>query len=133
MISYKMPAEELKKVKDYKSMLVESMFLYALNQRFFKLSRRKDPPYFSCSAAADVIVSPLKACIMTSSCKEKGTLLALESMLLEVCLHFELKLFAFSFLFPLLYSVFMAILNFRLPGYGYMVFQNVKYLLFELY
>lgn len=93
MISYKMPAEELKKVKDYKSMLVESMFLYALNQRFFKLSRRKDPPYFSCSAAADVIVSPLKTCIMTSSCKEKGTLLALESMLLEVA---RVRLHGFS-------------------------------------
>ncbi|KAF2304050.1 hypothetical protein GH714_026651 [Hevea brasiliensis] len=32
---------------------------------------RKDPPYFSCSAAADVLVCPLKACIMTSACKEK--------------------------------------------------------------
>ncbi|XP_057985683.1 zinc protease PQQL-like isoform X2 [Hevea brasiliensis] len=93
MISYKMPADELKKVKDYKSMLVESMFLYALNQRFFKLSRRKDPPYFSCSAAADVLVCPLKACIMTSACKEKGTLRALESMLFEVA---RVRLHGFS-------------------------------------
>ena len=91
MISYKMPADELKTVKDYKDMLVESMFLYALNQRFFKLSRRKDPPYFSCSAAADVLVRPLKACIMTSACKEKGSLEALESMLLEVFFHFDFR------------------------------------------
>ncbi|XP_050218354.1 zinc protease PQQL-like [Mercurialis annua] len=93
MISYKMPAFELKTVKDYKEMLVESMFLYALNQRFFKLSRRKDPPYFSCSAAADVLVQPLKACIITSSCKEKGTLEAVESMLLEVA---RVRLHGFS-------------------------------------
>ncbi|XP_012076806.1 zinc protease PQQL-like isoform X2 [Jatropha curcas] len=93
MISYKMPADELKTVRDYKDMLVESMFLYALNQRFFKLSRRKDPPYFSCSAAADALVRPLKACIMTSSCKEKGTLEALESMLLEVA---RVRLHGFS-------------------------------------
>ncbi|XP_065849756.1 zinc protease PQQL-like isoform X2 [Euphorbia lathyris] len=84
MISYKMPADELRTVKDYKDMLIESMFLYALNQRFFKLSRRKNPPYFSSSAAADVLVHPMKACIMTASCKEKGTLEALESMLFEV-------------------------------------------------
>ncbi|XP_028808165.1 zinc protease PQQL-like [Neltuma alba] len=84
MISYKIPAEELKTVKDYRNLLAESMFLYALNQRFFKISRRKDPPYFSCSAAADVLVRPLKAYIMTSSCKEKGTIDALESMLTEV-------------------------------------------------
>lgn len=84
MISYKMPADELKTVKDYRNLLAESMFLYALNQRFFKISRRKDPPYFSCSAAADVLVHPLKAYIMTASCKERGTIQALESMLTEV-------------------------------------------------
>lgn len=84
MISYKMPANELKTVKDYRDMLAESMFLHALNQRFFKLSRRKDPPYFSCSAGADVLVRSSKAYIMSSSCKEKGTLEALESMLIEV-------------------------------------------------
>ncbi|EEF48126.1 Mitochondrial-processing peptidase subunit beta, mitochondrial precursor, putative [Ricinus communis] len=60
MISYKMPVDELKTVKDYKDMLLESMFLYALNQRFFKLSRRKDPPYFSCSAAADALVARVR-------------------------------------------------------------------------
>ncbi|KAJ8766724.1 hypothetical protein K2173_005335 [Erythroxylum novogranatense] len=93
MISYKMVADELKTVQDYRNMLVESMFLFALNQRFFKLSRRTDPPYFSCSAAADVLVHPLKACIMTSACKERGTLEALESMLLEVA---KVRLHGFS-------------------------------------
>ncbi|XP_039071636.1 zinc protease PQQL-like isoform X2 [Hibiscus syriacus] len=93
MISYKMPADELKTVKDYRDMLVESMFLHALNQRFFKISRRKDPPYFSCSAASDALVRPLKAYIMSSTCKENGTLQALESMLLEVA---RVRLHGFS-------------------------------------
>ncbi|CAN8253030.1 unnamed protein product [Cochlearia groenlandica] len=84
MISYKTPITDLKTVKDYRDMLAESMFLHALNQRLFKISRRKDPPFFACSVAADVLVSPLKAYIMSSSCKEKGTLASLESMLLEV-------------------------------------------------
>ncbi|GLT79042.1 hypothetical protein SLA2020_505520 [Shorea laevis] len=93
MVSYKMPVDELKTVKHYRDMLAESMFLHALNQRFFKMSRRKDPPYFSCSAAADVLVRPLKAYIMSSSCKEKGTLEALESMLIEVA---RVRLHGFS-------------------------------------
>ncbi|PQQ14742.1 zinc protease PQQL-like [Prunus yedoensis var. nudiflora] len=84
IISYKMAAGELNTVRDYRDLLAESMFLYALNQRFFKIARRKDPPFFSCSASADVLVNPLKAYIMTSSCKEKGTIEALESMLTEV-------------------------------------------------
>ncbi|KAG7988806.1 hypothetical protein I3843_03G206000 [Carya illinoinensis] len=93
MISYKMQADQLKTVKDYRDLLAESMFLYALNQRFFKISRRRNPPYFSCSAAADVLVCPLKAYIMTSSCKEKGTIDALESMLIEVA---RVRLHGFS-------------------------------------
>ncbi|KAJ7973741.1 zinc protease PQQL-like [Quillaja saponaria] len=93
MVSYKMPAIELKTVKDYRNLLVESMFFYALNQRFFKISRRKDPPYFSCSGAADVLVRPLKAYILTSSCKERGTIEALESMLTEVA---RVRLHGFS-------------------------------------
>ncbi|KAF4371416.1 hypothetical protein F8388_001944 [Cannabis sativa] len=84
MISYKLQVGELKTVRDYKDLLAESMFLHALNQRFFKISRRKDPPHFSCSAAAEILVDPLKAYIMTSSCKKGGTIEALKSMLIEV-------------------------------------------------
>ena len=102
MISYKMQVDQLKTVKDYRDLLAESMFLYALNQRFFKISRTRDPPYFSCSAAADVLVRPLKAYIMTSSCKEKGTVEALESMLIEVCF---LSVYRTSSIFPLSLSL----------------------------
>lgn len=93
MISCKMPVGELRTVKDYRELLVESMFFQALNQRFFKISRNKDPPYFSCSAAADVLVRTSKAYIMTSSCKEKGSIEALESMLTEVA---RVRLHGFS-------------------------------------
>ncbi|GJN18641.1 hypothetical protein PR202_gb05820 [Eleusine coracana subsp. coracana] len=62
-------------------------------QRLFKISRRNDPPYFSCSSAADALVHPVKAYIMTSSCREKGTVVALESMLLEVA---RVRLHGFS-------------------------------------
>ena len=125
MISYKMPVAELKTVRDYRDLLAESMFLQALNQRFFKISCRKDPPFFSCSASADILVDPLKACTLTSSCKEKGTIKALESMLIEVK---RSRLCSFySFIFDFYWH-----LCFRLQGYDYMAFQNVKYLLFEL-
>ncbi|XP_057501737.1 zinc protease PQQL-like isoform X2 [Actinidia eriantha] len=93
MISCKVPVDELKTVRDYRNLLVESMFFQALNQRFFKISRRNDPPFFSCSGAADVLVRPVKAYIMTSSCKEKGTVDALESMLIEVA---RVRLHGFS-------------------------------------
>ncbi|KAL8125153.1 hypothetical protein AgCh_012721 [Apium graveolens] len=93
MVSCKMPVVELRTVRDYRELLVECMFFLALNQRFFKISRKKDLPYFSCSASADVLVRPSKAYIMTSSCKEKGTIEALESMLTEVA---RVRLHGFS-------------------------------------
>ncbi|XP_044463820.1 zinc protease PQQL-like isoform X2 [Mangifera indica] len=93
MISYKMAVNELQTVKDYKEMLTESMFLHALNQRFFKISCRKDPPFFSCSASADDPVRPLKTCIISAACKERGTLKALESVLIEVA---RVRLHGFS-------------------------------------
>ncbi|KAK3161034.1 hypothetical protein QOZ80_1BG0070790 [Eleusine coracana subsp. coracana] len=93
VISCKMPAGAIKTVKDYRDSLAESMFHCALNQRLFKISRRNDPPYFSCSSAADALVHPVKAYIMTSSCREKGTVVALESMLLEVA---RVRLHGFS-------------------------------------
>ncbi|KVI12277.1 Metalloenzyme, LuxS/M16 peptidase-like protein [Cynara cardunculus var. scolymus] len=93
MISCKSPVDELRTVKDYRNLLVEAMFYHAMNQRFFKISRKKDPPYFSCSVAADVVVQPIKAYIMTSSCKEKGILNALESMLTEIA---RVRLHGFS-------------------------------------
>nr|XP_029119433.1 zinc protease PQQL-like isoform X4 [Elaeis guineensis] len=93
MISCKIPVDEMRTVKDYRDSLAEAMFHCALNQRFFKISRRKDPPYFSCSSAADALVRPIKAYIMTSSCRERGTIEALESMLMEVA---RVRLHGFS-------------------------------------
>ncbi|OVA08489.1 Peptidase M16 [Macleaya cordata] len=93
MVSCKMPVGELKTVKDYRDSLAESMFHCALNQRYFKISRRKDPPYFSCSSAADVLVRPVKTYMMTATCKEKGTIEALESMLMEIA---RIRLHGFS-------------------------------------
>ncbi|XP_078169088.1 insulinase (Peptidase family M16) protein isoform X3 [Carex rostrata] len=93
MISCKIPVSDMKTVKDYRDSLAEAMFHCALNQRFFKISRRNDPPFFSCSSSADVLVRPAKAYIMTSSCCEKGTLVALESMLTELA---RVRLHGFS-------------------------------------
>ncbi|XVF49051.1 hypothetical protein PTKIN_Ptkin03bG0237800 [Pterospermum kingtungense] len=83
-IRYKMQSEQLKTIRDYRDMLVELMFATALYRRFFKISKRKTSPYFSCSATPAKLVRLCKAIRMTSYCKEMGTLEALESMLLEI-------------------------------------------------
>ncbi|KAL5699599.1 hypothetical protein ACHQM5_030479 [Ranunculus cassubicifolius] len=84
IINCKTQVRELKTVKDYRDFLVESMFHCAMNQRFFKICRRKDRPYFSCSSSTYAFVRPVKAYMMTATCKQKGTLEAFESMLIEI-------------------------------------------------
>lgn len=84
VVSCKIPFTGFKTIEDYRFSLIEGMFHNALNQRFFKISRQKDPPFFSCASAGDALVHPVKAYLISASCKEKGTLQALESVLTEV-------------------------------------------------
>ncbi|OMO91640.1 hypothetical protein COLO4_18245 [Corchorus olitorius] len=83
-INYTIPVDELKTMKDYRDMLVRVLFRGALNQRFYKISCRKDPPYFSCSISGGILVRGSKVYTIDSTCKENGSLKALESMLTEV-------------------------------------------------
>ncbi|BBN04021.1 zinc protease [Marchantia polymorpha subsp. ruderalis] len=92
-ISCKIPASDVSTIADYRYMLAEGMFHNALTQRFFKISRNQDPPFFSCSSISESFVRPVKAYIMSANCKEKGTLQALESMLVEVA---RIRLHGFS-------------------------------------
>ncbi|KAJ7536029.1 hypothetical protein O6H91_12G054400 [Diphasiastrum complanatum] len=93
MVSCKVPATLFTTFGDYRLTLAEGMFHNALNQRFYKISRRQLPPFFACSSAGDYLVRPMKAYMMSANCKEKGTLEALESMLMEVA---RIRLHGFS-------------------------------------
>ncbi|KAH7414951.1 hypothetical protein KP509_14G020500 [Ceratopteris richardii] len=93
VVSCKLPVTSFKTIADYRFSIVEGMFHNALNQRFFKISRQKDPPFFSCSSAGDNLVHPVKAYLLSASCKEKGTLQALESVLTEIA---RVRLHGFS-------------------------------------
>lgn len=84
MMSCKVPATQDTAIKDYRFLLAEQMFHSALNQRLFKISRQKDPPFFSCVSSSEHLVRPIKAYIMSANCQERGTLQALEQMLTEV-------------------------------------------------
>ncbi|CAM6103151.1 unnamed protein product [Calypogeia fissa] len=93
MLSCKLPSTDIVTIADYRFSLAEGIFHNALNQRFFKISRKQDPPFFSCSTSSEAFVRPVKAYIMSANCKERGTLQALESMLTEVA---RVRLHGFS-------------------------------------
>ena len=86
-INWKMQNDELRTVADYKDWLIGVVFRSALNRRFTKISRRKDPPYFGCSSSELELVRPVKAVQISASCKEKSILEALKSVLIEVYIY----------------------------------------------
>ncbi|KAL8153825.1 hypothetical protein V2J09_011593 [Rumex salicifolius] len=86
-ISWKMPNDDLKTVKDYRNILIETMFRRALNRRFVRITHNKDPPYFLCSASEDESIKPIKVSKISSCCKEKGILVALFFLVTRVRLH----------------------------------------------
>lgn len=83
-ISWKIPNDDLKTVKDYRDVLIQSMFRRALNRRFGKISHKKDAPYFSCCAEENESIKAIKGFRISSSCREKGIIEALESIISEV-------------------------------------------------
>ncbi|XP_057536975.1 zinc protease PQQL-like isoform X1 [Amaranthus tricolor] len=92
-INWKMQNDELRTVADYKDWLIGVVFRSALNRRFTKISRRKDPPYFGCSSSELELVRPVKAVQISASCKEKSILEALKSVLIELA---RVRLYEFS-------------------------------------
>eukprot|EP00850_Spirogloea_muscicola_P005254 SM000023S07710 [mRNA] locus=s23:983129:990756:- [translate_table: standard] len=84
MVSFKQPSEEMVTVDDYRRFLSEELFNLAMNQRLFKISRRKEPPFYSCQMSTEALARPVTALLLSAACKDKGTLQALESMLTEV-------------------------------------------------
>ncbi|XP_074269178.1 zinc protease PQQL-like [Silene latifolia] len=92
-INWKMPNVEPKTIRDYRDWLVGAIFHSALNRRFTKISRRKEPPYFGCVIGEVELVCPVKAVQISISCKEKGILEALKSVLTEIA---KIRLHEFS-------------------------------------
>lgn len=122
-INWKMLNVEPKTVGDYKDWLIGVVFRSALNRRFTKISRRKDPPYFGCSAAEVELVCPVKAVQISSSCKEKNILEALKSVLTEVCIYDHVCGYVLPWLVESLPDTFHS----RLQGLGYMSSLSAKY------
>ncbi|KAK9705868.1 hypothetical protein RND81_07G088100 [Saponaria officinalis] len=83
-INWKMPNDPPKTIREYKDWLVGVIFHSALNRRFTKISRSKEPPYFGCAIGEVEFVRPVKAVQISVSCKEKGILEALKSVLTEL-------------------------------------------------
>lgn len=92
-MSWKIQRPNIITVKDYKDWLIRRMFLRALNQRFYKISYHTDPPYFSCSTGEDFLVNPIEGFRISASCREKGAIKALESILIELA---RVRLHGFS-------------------------------------
>ncbi|UPR04019.1 metallopeptidase [Chloropicon primus] len=73
-------------LKDYRDMIVGDMFVTAINSRLFRRSHSKETsqPFYTAAFSNDRICSNAQCATLTASCKLGGTLIALESLLVEL-------------------------------------------------
>lgn len=60
------------------------MYRNILNTRLYKVSKQKNPPFFSCRVGSGEMARPMSYYEVEATCPERGTLQALEQMLIEV-------------------------------------------------
>ena len=83
-ICWKVPSKRTATIKDYRLLIAEAMFRNILNTRFYKVSKQKNPPFFSCRVGSGEMARPMSYYEVEATCPERGTLQALEQMLIEV-------------------------------------------------
>ena len=66
----------------YRTYLVGEIFCIAMNNRFFKISRRADPPFYNAATQSEELAQPVQSSLLNATCQEGATLRALEALLL---------------------------------------------------
>lgn len=83
-ICWRVPSKRTATIKDYRLLIAEAMYRNILNTRFYKVSKQKNPPFFSCRVGSGEMARPMSYYEVEATCPERGTLQALEQMLIEV-------------------------------------------------
>ena len=83
-VNFSYPCMPLKSAKDFRELLKIELFEHVLNSRFFKISRGRNPPFYTASASTDRPVKPIDNFVVAAACPEGQVLVALERLLLEL-------------------------------------------------
>ncbi|KAK9820030.1 hypothetical protein WJX72_005269 [[Myrmecia] bisecta] len=73
--------------------LKEGMFQLAINNRFFKMARKPDPPFYGAQIAPEQLCSTISSYVVTASVQEGGALQAFEALMIELA---RVRLHGFS-------------------------------------
>lgn len=81
---YKMPAARTETVADYRTMLVERLYLTMLNSRFSEITQKPDAPFLTGGASkSSFFARSAEAFILAASVKDGGVERAVEALLTE--------------------------------------------------
>lgn len=82
-IEYKFPVEEAKTVKDYRTMLIEQLFITMLDRRYSELIQQPDPPFTFASSNYSSLVRTKAAYSNFAVVKDNGIERGLQTLLEE--------------------------------------------------
>eukprot|EP00963_Diacronema_lutheri_P003130 scaffold261_cov336-Pavlova_lutheri.AAC.45 len=83
-VNFSYPCMPLKSAKDFRELLKIELFEHVLNSRFFKISRGRNPPFYTASASTDRPVRSINNFVVAAACPEGQVLVALERLLMEL-------------------------------------------------
>ncbi|GIL74679.1 hypothetical protein Vretimale_2315 [Volvox reticuliferus] len=83
-VSYKHPRTRISTPEDFLEHLTISVFEVALNNRLYKISRLREPPFASASVSEESLCATTGSCVLSATAMDGQVLTALESLLTEV-------------------------------------------------
>ncbi|WIA32467.1 hypothetical protein OEZ86_003287 [Tetradesmus obliquus] len=92
-LSWKVPSRPTATPAQYLEVMKDVLFQACLNGRLYRLSRARDPPFFSASLADESACAAVDMFVLGVVCEEKQTLRALEAVLVELA---RVRLHGFS-------------------------------------
>lgn len=66
----------------YRTYLISEIFCVAMNNRFFKISRRNDPPFYNAGTQLEELAQPVQSSLLNATCQDGSVLRALEALLM---------------------------------------------------
>ncbi|EFJ46689.1 hypothetical protein VOLCADRAFT_105434 [Volvox carteri f. nagariensis] len=83
-VSYKHPRIRISTPGDFLEHLTLSIFEVAINNRLYKISRQRQPPFASASVSEEPLCATTGSCVLSATAMDGEALTALESLLTEV-------------------------------------------------
>ncbi|KAL3146657.1 hypothetical protein ABBQ32_000885 [Trebouxia sp. C0010 RCD-2024] len=92
-ITFNHPRRQISTPAAFVTFLQDGMFQAAVNNRFYKLCRKPDPPFWAAQVATEPVTKTIEGCVLAATLAEGGITRAMTALMLEMA---RIRLHGFS-------------------------------------